>query len=251
MKEKELLGDTLWQENSESIWYYKSGTTLVSSKRLKTRDSKTGFLENSKMERFRYDQAGRLVEELYFYWNSMVWENKLRYVYQYNEQGELLNKQLSMPVYNQWRNSVNINYLANQTDDVLDIESVYGFWGGNEGEFVASRIPYSFNGEMRIAYGQKMQITYSLATDVNVRPFSNKAIIRVYPNPSSGIFYYNPAEIEVISWIAYDVNGRKVKVKPTGQSTGIIDLSDKPNAVYFLKVITAEGFINAKLIKNE
>jgi hypothetical protein len=44
---------------------------------------------------------------------------------------------------------------------VQEIESVYGFWGGNEGDPVISRIPYHFNGEMRIAYGQKMQITTS------------------------------------------------------------------------------------------
>lgn len=251
MIEKAYVNDTLWQTKSEVQWFYKPGTTLVSSERFRKCDSVTGVWENSKMQIYRYDEAKRLIEEVYFYWNSMVWEKNLRYVYKYDDRDKLLAKHLSLPVYSEWRNTVNIRYLTTANPDVEEIESVYGFWGGNTGDPVNSRIPYHFNGEMRIAYGQKMLISYSEANNIETNYKANQTVLKVFPNPSSGIFYYNPAEIEADSWAVYDVSGRVVKTQMNGATTGVIDLSDQPNAVYFLRARAGEIFLNIKLIKYE
>ena len=251
MIEKAYVNDTLWQTKSEVQWFYKPGTTLVSSERFRKCDSVTGVWENSKMQIYRYDEAKRLIEEVYFYWNSMVWEKNLRYVYKYDDRDMLLAKHLSLPVYSEWRNTVNIRYLTTANPDVEEIESVYGFWGGNTGDPVNSRIPYNFNGEMLIAYGQKMLISYSEANNIETNYKANQTVLKVFPNPSSGIFYYNPAEIEADSWAVYDVSGRVVKTQMNGATTGVIDLSDQPNAVYFLRARAGEIFLNIKLIKYE
>lgn len=251
MIEKAYVNDTLWQARSEVQWFYKPGTTLVSSERFRKCDSVTGVWENSKMQIYRYDEAKRLVEEVYFYWNSMVWEKNLRYVYKYDDRDMLLAKHLSLPVYSEWRNTVNIRYLTTANHDVEEIESVYGFWGGNAGDPVNSRIPYNFNGEMQIAYGQKMQITYSEVNNIETNNKSNQAALKVFPNPSSGVFYYNPAEFETDNWTVYDVSGRVIKTQMNGAVTGVIDLSDQPNAVYFLRARAGDIFLNIKLIKYE
>ena len=112
----------------------------MSSERFRKCDSVTGVWENSKMQIYRYDEAKRLIEEVYFYWNSMVWEKNLRYVYKYDDRDKLLAKHLSLPVYSEWRNTVNIRYLTTANPDVEEIESVYGFWGGNTGDPVNSNI---------------------------------------------------------------------------------------------------------------
>ena len=122
----------------------------------------------------------------------------MRYVYKYDDRDMLLAKHLSLPVYSEWRNTVNIRYLSTAIPDVEEIESVYGFWGGNAGDPVNSRIPYNFNGEMQIAYGQKMQITYSEVNSIETNNKSNQAALKVFPNPSSGVFYYNPDRTSVV-----------------------------------------------------
>lgn len=251
MQEKVYVNDTLWKTISESEWFYKPGTTLVSSERFRKCDTVSGVWENSCMQRYRYDANGNLNEEIYFYWNSMVWENDLRYVYKYDEQDQLFAKHLSVPVYKEWRNTINIRYLSTANPNVQEIESVYGFWGGNEGDPVISRIPYHFNGEMRIAYGQKMQITTSEVNDLKVVNKANQPVLNVFPNPSSGVFYYNPAEIEPDSWTVFDMNGRLLKTQHGGSASGVIDLSDQPNGVYLLRAKAGDNLLNIKLIKYE
>lgn len=249
LTENVLLNDTLWQEKSQTQWYYKPGTTLVSSERSRNRNLMSGLWENSKMLLYRYDSSGRKKEEVYFYWNSMVWEKTLRYFYSFNDQGDLFGKDLSMPIYREWRNTVNVRYLPVVDADEQDIESVYGFWGGSTGEYVNSRIPFNFNGETRIVFAHKLKLIYSDYSSVTYSNNKDVLTVNVFPNPSSGIFYYNPSETEMESWTVYDVKGQIVKSQVNGALTGVVDLSDLPNAIYFLRANVGGRVLYSKLVK--
>jgi len=70
----------------------------------------------------------------------------------------------------------------------------------------------------------------------------------VYPNPSSDqIIIITPNSEEIISMTIYDISGKEMDVPST---TNTIDVSNLPNGLYMLKVISEKGPISLKIIKN-
>ncbi|MBI3502476.1 MAG: T9SS type A sorting domain-containing protein [Bacteroidetes bacterium] len=91
-------------------------------------------------------------------------------------------------------------------------------------------------------------------TDIAENNFQNN--ISVYPNPSNGKFTFfieNEAQqshtIEI-----YNMLGEKIfSMSPSGVSSGgglHLNLSDKPNGIYFLEVKSENGTITKKIIKD-
>jgi hypothetical protein len=66
MQEKVYVNDTLWKTISESEWFYKPGTTLVSSERFRKCDTVSGVWENSKCKDIVTMQTGILTRRFIF-----------------------------------------------------------------------------------------------------------------------------------------------------------------------------------------
>jgi hypothetical protein len=70
----------------------------------------------------------------------------------------------------------------------------------------------------------------------------------VYPNPSSDqINIIIPNTLEINSMTVYDISGKQMDVPSTANT---IDVSNLPNGLYILNVISAQGLVSRKLIKN-
>ena len=82
---------------------------------------------------------------------------------------------------------------------------------------------------------------------VGINNFSNSAI-RIYPNPSGGIFNLEGIEGEV-QIVIYNAFGDEVLHQTPLEAT-IIDLSQQPKGVYFAKLQTLNGRFYLKLILN-
>ena len=80
--------------------------------------------------------------------------------------------------------------------------------------------------------------------DITQLSYQNDFIIS--PNPGNGIFTINIKEYELI---IYNVFGEKVYSLTQQINNSVIDISSQPSGVYFLQVITGEGVMVKKIVK--
>lgn len=246
--------DTEWVNTEMVNWYYKQGTSLVSSQRNKKWNAETATWENTHKTENHYDAGNRLISETYQRWKLMFWENDTRYNYVYDNKGLLLKKELLLPIYNQWRGTVSVHYTDFFQNKSNLIESKYEFWGGKTGELTTSFIPFMFNNEMVVQKARQIKIGYLAVRDSTLRNTDlndTDMSLPVYPNPSNGIYYIDKQGYDIRSWIVADLNGRIVMTNNGFMVSGMIDITGLPPGVYMLRVNTAEKQFFRKLIKNQ
>ena len=100
---------------------------------------------------------------------------------------------------------------------------------------------FTLRGILRLSYSNDLEID-----------FIDNVQLMVYPNPATGELIVTCNELQVISIEIYDVNGRKQKAenkKQKAESETIIDISHLPAGIYLIKIITEQGEINKKIVK--
>lgn len=87
-------------------------------------------------------------------------------------------------------------------------------------------------------------------SDNSIFEYASSEII-VYPNPSSGVYYVNTTDTDIISFSIFDVLGNKVENIHLGQDTQQIkfEISNKNSGVFYLHLQTSMGFYVKKLVK--
>lgn len=121
------------------------------------------------------------------------------------------------------------------------MESKYNFWGGITGEYVKNYIPFYFNDEMKILNASKIEVKYIAdLSDVNPLQSAGK-ILKIYPNPSAGIFYISTRDHIINSWEVYSPDGKKLKAGLNTFRTGVIDLTGMPSGMYYIRAFTADN----------
>ncbi len=74
-----------------------------------------------------------------------------------------------------------------------------------------------------------------------------ETLFNIYPNPVSDKLYIETEE-EIEEVVVYDVYGRRQQTTDNGQKS--IDVSELNNGVYFVKVVTENGEVVKRIIKN-
>jgi len=78
----------------------------------------------------------------------------------------------------------------------------------------------------------------------------NMKTLKVFPNPSNGIWNLHTQNQIIQSVIVYDIFGKKVFVSKPNQTIAIIENKTLSKGVYFAKIVTNNGQSNIKLLKN-
>ena len=76
---------------------------------------------------------------------------------------------------------------------------------------------------------------------------SGKDIVNIFPNPSNGVFGIEGKEVRKIEVV--DAYGQMILSKETQNDFERIDLSDKADGLYLLRVVTSNGITTKQLIK--
>lgn len=90
------------------------------------------------------------------------------------------------------------------------------------------------------AFGNSESVHFRLFDTTGTGENSLKASVKVYPNPSSGIF--NVAGKDgALKYEMYNVLGQQVKAGELASGSGVVDISSAANGVYILKLSDASG----------
>jgi hypothetical protein len=209
------------------------------SKKWDTRNNKWGNL--TKLV-FQHDGNQNLIRELYYHHDGLFWKPNTQYEYTYDADGLLEQKIMYQPIHNQWRKIFTIEYSNKYNDQPNLIESKYNFWGGETDSYVNTCIPYYFNGEIALMDADQIEIKY-IITETSVITHTNSEIgwLKIYPNPSDGLFYISPRDYCVDSWKIYDISGMLIKSNVNQYFTGIVDLTNLPDGMYMILVTTDDN----------
>ncbi len=89
-------------------------------------------------------------------------------------------------------------------------------------------------------------------TDRNVLSTANNLLddIRVYPNPTDGVFVINAPQLEITNVTITDVQGRVIhQIQGNSSSLLSLDMSNLKAAVYFVTIKTTQGSLVKQFIK--
>ncbi len=240
--EKSLLSLTVFQSDKSRKW----------AEITKTWNPEYALWQNTQQIEFEYDEAGRLISENYQFWGGAFWKNQTMYRYEYNPEGELTKKTNYLPFHNDYRLASSITYSDFKNGKANYIESNYEFWGnGENGSALNAFISFRFNNEIRIKNASKITLRYTPIDYTDIRLVQEAKIqeIKIYPNPSRGIFYFSNEAGKIKEWSVYDLSGKKLKSQTPKENSGIIDISDYEKGAYILKTIGDDGVKMGKLIK--
>ena len=152
---------------------------------------------------------------------------------------------------NECRGSVKLMYVE-PYDRYVALLMAYGE-GGEELRFVLTdgegtswsndRVTYTANGMVGTMTEPTVLHFGPMGTEDNLQK-----PIHVYPNPSNGIFNIEGEGIQKIEVI--DIYGQVILSKEVKNANHKVDLSDKAAGAYLLRVVTVDGIVTHKLIKN-
>jgi C-terminal processing protease CtpA/Prc len=80
-----------------------------------------------------------------------------------------------------------------------------------------------------------------------------KSEIRLYPNPVSYILNYEIDKKNYIGAIEFeisDIQGRRIKTINNNTASGKLDLANLKSGIYIIKILTSNGILSKKIIKN-
>lgn len=197
--------------------------------------------ENLTKSTLLYDSNNHLIRELYYHHDGLFWKPNTQYEYIYDTDELLAQKIMYQPIHNQWRKIFTIDYSDKYNNQPNTIESTYNFWGGETGSAVNTCIPYYFNGEMTLMDADRIEIKYMIDTTVITQINLGVSWLKIYPNPSDGLFYISPQDHCIDHWKVYNSNGMLVKSNVNQYFTGIVDLTNLPDGMYLVSVTTDDN----------
>ena len=99
------------------------------------------------------------------------------------------------------------------------------------------------------AFGDSESVNFTLDDNLSTDEYALKAAVRIYPNPSSGLF--NIESDNAVHYKLYNVLGQQVRSGDLSQGAGTLDLADASIGIYLLTVQDESGREAAfKLVKD-
>lgn len=125
-------------------------------------------------------------------------------------------------------------------------------WGGSAfpsgtGTQDGPNIPIEMAGNYSIIFN-RLSGQYNFFQLLGTEDFERYPI-RVYPNPSNGVWNFSSTNENILSFELYDSAGKKVASETVNNFNFSFDASKMPSGLYFSKIETTSASASAKLLK--
>lgn len=243
---EQLANSNIYEEEIITQYFYLRDSDKLWSQRTRAY-SKTWGWQNLQMLEYNYVHD-KMTEEIYFDWKSNAWAEQMRYVISFDNNNNIEKRQLQLPIYNQWRNAINQDYVWNSSTD-LTINSTFDYWGGERNAPAETFIAFDFNGFAETAMANKLEMKFGLIDEATLA--QNQLFnpdIRIYPNPSDAIFYIDSKDNNIEAWQIKSISGMTLKSSSL-QYSHMIDLSEFQSGIYLLELKIDKKTAVRKLIK--
>ncbi len=235
-----------------TLYFYDKVSGNLTGQIQKKWNEKASKWENNTKIEYQYDPENRLTEEVYAYFNTLFWTSNTKYENIYDANGVLTMKIMYMLIYSQWRKIYTIEYSATENGKPSLMESKYNFWGGETGKYVKNFIPYYFNDEIAIMNADRMEVKYNLETTITTNIQDESDRLKIYPNPSNGVFYISLDDNYIQSWEIVNQNGQIVNNNRNEYRTGVVDLTGLSDGIYMIKATTVDNkLLKQKIVINK
>jgi len=265
--ESDLLIHTLSQSFQNEEWInsvqvlYTNTEDLLTERTTQLWEGNTWV--NSSKNIYKYNEINQRTELVSFYWYQGEWEDSVKIISEYDDQGNHILNTSQLYLGGQYENHSLSTWSYNQ--DNLETEFVYSRWDGSE--YVNNQSTSTFyDNRMNVIHNQnKTWLDSAWIDDINfyyyyqfvntTENIPNKHDIEVFPNPNDGHFSisfdnYNP---ELVQLQIMSLDGRKVfeKLIEYKNSRLNINLSHLENGAYFLSVRSNEKLVTKKIFINK
>ena len=96
--------------------------------------------------------------------------------------------------------------------------------------------------------GLKDAFVLKLATTVGINEVDNQTDVTIYPNPTAKQIWINSKHLSIKEARIIDLTGKTVK--RIIATTNTINVEDLPQGIYFIQLLSKEGIITKKFVKN-
>jgi hypothetical protein len=119
------------------------------------------------------------------------------------------------------------------------------------GRFTAANGWTTQNGKLPGLFGKPVEMPAHLGGSAGIVETWRAASLQVYPNPTAGELKIESGELSIARVVVFDIYGREQKAESRkDKATGIImDISELPSGVYFVKICTETGEVVRKVVK--
>jgi hypothetical protein len=116
-------------------------------------------------------------------------------------------------------------------------------WGGTTGTFYK----YIVNTDNLQSF-DTLSETWTSSTQITQQIKDNN--ISIFPNPAKNYIQIQTNGLDIEKYNIIDINGKTIKQINSANNNNIIDISNLPNGVYILNIVTENTVINNRIIKN-
>lgn len=101
-------------------------------------------------------------------------------------------------------------------------------------------------------YADQIEVKYNLETTVTTNITDESDRLKIYPNPSNGVFYISLDDNSIQNWEIVNLNGQIVKNNRNEYHTGVVDLTGLPDGIYMIKATTVDNkLLKQKIVINK
>ena len=205
-----------------------------------------------KKHTYTYNSTGTCLKEENYNWESNEWLLSRKDTIFYDSNGNIISLLLTDWINNVWVNNSRYNYIYNY--DGNSIEGEIELWSnGNWRNYLGSLALYSNKKPINyFGYFHKYKAQFK---SVGASVFQNEQsdFLKVYPNPSAGIFYIMVGSVEEEVTLTV-TNTLDQVVKTQKGNTAVrqtIDIRDAAPGTYFVEISTpSNGKTVKKVVKN-